>query len=270
MGNFIQEKAFRRFFHPEGEFGIVNFGYDDFAFMKAAEYFRVQNYYTWHFVISGKGHLEIDGGSYDLSAGDSFFLPPEVPMRYFPDPKDPWEYVWFAFKGRDASRYGEELSFSTGAPVRPCGHFSRVKQILTRTIDDLRANDHGYYRVMSAFYELLDLSLSPRRPKAPIQAIRQLIDEGYTMPDFSIEQLCRDVCFSHAQLLRLFKEEYGRTVRRYLIEKRLAYACELLENSDMPVCSVALSCGFSDEIHFMKSFKKQYGMTATEYRKSAK
>ena len=72
------------------------------------------------------------------------------------------------------------------------------------------------------------------------------------------------------KLLRLFKEEYGRTVRRYLIEKRLAYACELLENSDMPVCSVALSCGFSDEIHFMKSFKKQYGMTATEYRKSAK
>ena len=49
--------------------------------------------------------------------------------------------------------------------------------------------------------------------------------------------------------------------------KRIELACELLENSDLSVRSVAHSCGFSDEIHFMKTFKSRTGMTAAEYRR---
>lgn len=270
MGNFINEPSFSRFFRPDDDFGIINFGYDDFSFVRAAHSFRVQNFYTWHFVISGKGRLEIGGGTYELSEGDSFFIPPDTPMRYFPDTDDPWEYVWFAFRGKAASLYGEQLSFSVNAPTRECKHFGRTKQILKRTIEDVRRENHGYYRVMSAFYELMDLSTLERRPRTPIQTVKEFIDESYTIPDFSIEDLCRDAGFSHAQLLRLFKKEYSKTVQRYVIEKRLALACELLENSDISVRSVALSCGFSDEIHFMKSFKKHYGLTAGEYRKSVR
>ncbi len=270
MGNFIQEEFFSRFFHPNDDFGIINFGYDDFCFVKAAHSFRVQNYYTWHFVISGKGHLEIGGRAYDLSEGDSFFIPPDTPMRYFPYPDGPWEYVWFSFRGQNASSYGEQLGFSVDTPVRVCRHFGRTKQILKRTIEDMRDANHGYYKVLAAFYELMDISISEHQPRTPIQAVREFIDESYMIPDFNIENLCRDVGFSHAQLLRLFKKEYGKTVQRYVIERRLSLACELLENSDISVCSVALSCGFSDEIHFMKSFKKHYGITATKYRKNIK
>ena len=268
MGNFIADNSFRRFFYPNDDFGIINFGYDDFSFVKAADFFRVQNFYTWHFIVSGKGHLEIGGKAYDLSEGESFFIPPDTAMRYFPDTDDPWEYVWFAFKGENAARYGEELSFSIDFPTQVCRHFGRTKQILKRTIEDMQSENYGYYKLMSAFYELMDLSIFEERPRTPIAAVRKFIDESYTIPDFSVENLCREVGFSHAQLLRLFKNEYGKTVWDYVIEKRLSLACELLGNRDISVRSVALSCGFSDEIHFMKSFKKHYGITAGEYRKS--
>lgn len=270
MGNFIADGSFRRFFHPDGDFGISNFGCDDFSFVAEERSLRVQNYYTWHFVISGKGSLEIGGRAYELSEGDSFFIPPNEPMRYFPDALDPWTYVWFAFRGGAAAKYGEQLLFSLDEPVRPCRHFGRTKQILWRTIEDIRNESHGYYRVMSAFYEIMDLSAQERRPRTPIQSVRELIDESFAVPDFSVERLCREAGFSHAQLLRLFKAEYGKTVQSYVIEKRLSFACELLENSDIPIRAVAHSCGFSDEIHFMKSFKMRYGSTATEYRKNVR
>ena len=270
MGNFINDQSFSRFFRPDDDFGIINIGYDDFSFVKAAHSFRVQNFYTWHFVISGKGRLEIGGKVYTLSECDSFFIPPDTPMRYFPDPDDPWEYVWFAFRGQSASLYGEQLLFSVDSPVQKCRHFSRTKQVLKRMIEDMKSEAYGYYRVMSAFYELMDISTLNKRPRTPIQSVREFIDESYTIPDFSIENLCHEVGFSHAQLLRLFKAEYGKTVQRYVIEKRLSLASELLENSDISIRSVALSCGFSDEIHFMKSFKAHYGVTASEYRKNAK
>ena len=270
MGNFINDRNFTRFFHHKDDFGIINIGYDDFSFVKAAHSFRVQNFYTWHFVISGKGQLEIGGRTYRLSEGDSFFIPPDTSMRYFPAEDDPWEYVWFAFRGQAAPRYGEQLLFSVDSPVQPCRHFGQIKRILKRMIEDMRGEEHGHYRAMSAFYELMDVSTIQKHPRTPIQSVRRFIDESYTIPDFSIEHLCQEVGFSHAQLLRLFKAEYGKTVQRYVIEKRLSLACELLENSDISVRSVALSCGFSDEIHFMKSFKRSYGMTAGEYRKNAR
>ena len=272
MGNFIKDNSFKRFFYShsgsEDDFGIIHFGYEDFLFVASASLFYVQNFYTWHFVISGKGKLEINGKTYALSEGDCFFVPPDIPMRYFPDKDDPWEYVWFGFKGGPAAEYGRQLHFSADNAAHHCRHFGRVKQILGRTIDELQSEKHGYYKVMSAFYELMDVSTFEYRPKTPIQTVRELIDESYTVTDFNVEKLCRDAGFSHAQILRLFKKEYGTTVQSYIIEKRLALACELLANSDISVRSVAFSCGFADEIHFMKSFKRRYGMTATEYRKS--
>lgn len=270
MENFITENSFSRFFHPNDDFGIIHFGYDDFSFVKAAKFFREQNFYTWHFILSGKGHLEIGGKAYDLSEGDSFFIPPDTQMRYFPDPNDPWEYVWFSFKGERATRYAEELLFSIDVPTRPCRNFGRTKQLLKRTIEDMRDENYGYYKIMSVFYEIMDLSACEQRSRTPIESVRDCIDESYTMADFTIENLCRHVGFSHSQLLRLFKKKYGKTVQQYMIEKRISLACELLEKRDIPVRSVALSCGFSDEIHFMKTFKKHYGITATEYRKSVR
>ncbi|MBQ8793630.1 MAG: helix-turn-helix transcriptional regulator [Clostridia bacterium] len=74
---------------------------------------------------------------------------------------------------------------------------------------------------------------------------------------------------SHAHLLRLFKKEYGITPIKYIINKRIELACELLKTTDLSVSSVAFSCGFSDEIHFMKTFKKLIGKSALNYKRSS-
>lgn len=270
MGIFIQGGSFIRLFQSNDDFAIINMGYDDFTFVKPAHSFYEQNFYTWHFIISGRGHLEIGGRIYDLSGGDSFFIPPDTQMRYFPDAGDPWEYVWFAMRGNAASRYGEQLGFSVDAAIHHCRNFERKKNMLKRTIDGLKDGSLGYFGVLSTFYALMDLSISTHHTQTEIQAIREIIDENYTITDFSIERLCQDTGFSHSQLLRLFKKEFGKTLWRYVVDKRLVLACEFLENSDLSIRSVALSCGFSDDIHFMKTFKERFGMTATEYRNRVK
>lgn len=267
MGNFIHDSNFRAFFHSNDDFSIINFGYDDFSVIKGNTSFYVQNFYTWHFILSGRGRLEIGGVSYDLSEGESFFIPPNTEMRYFPDPVEPWEYVWFAFGGTPSAQYGEKMGYSITAPTRPLAHFGRVKSLIRRTIDGLHDGTLGYFGVLSVFYELMDILVSDRRPRTAISAVRELIDESFTITDFTVEKLCLDSGFSHSQLLRLFKEEYGRTIRDYLIDKRLERARVLLETTELSVYSIALSSGFSDDVHFMKSFKRRFGATATEYRR---
>lgn len=267
MENFIRYPSFERYFRSNDNFSVINIGYDNFKTVKPVYAFHVQNFYTWHFVISGKGRLEIGDKVYELSGDDCFFIPPDTKMRYFPHLDDPWEYVWFAMRGNAAAEYGKYMGFSLKNSVLPCPHSQRIKNILKRTMDKLTNDSCGYFEVLSTFYKILEIFGDSGQPRTEIQSIKELIDDSFTLTDFSVERLCLNAGFSHAQLLRLFKKEYGKTIKQYLIDKRIEFSCELLKESDLSVQSVALSCGFSDEVHFMKTFKNRIGITATEYRK---
>ncbi len=64
----------------------------------------VRDIYALHFIVSGKGTLETRNQRYPLTAGDSFMIFPQTEIYYYPDPEDPWEYVWIEFKGDEAER----------------------------------------------------------------------------------------------------------------------------------------------------------------------
>lgn len=269
MGNFINERQFGKHLTTVGNSSLYYIGYDDFNYTKPLYVFRVQTIYTLHFVISGKGYLEIGGKSFYIKSGEMFFIPPDIEMRYFPIDDDPWEYVWFSFNMDIASIYGELLGFSLDNPVQEIKYFQRIQQILKKTLEKQIDDSCGYFGLLSSFYEIMEICTA-YSPRTEIQKIKQILDQSYTFPDFNIEQLCLDTGISHAHLARLFKKEFGITVIKYVIKKRIELACELLLNSDISVKSVAFSCGFSDETHFMKTFKNQMGVTALSYRKTNK
>ena len=53
---------------------------------------------------------------------------------------------------------------------------------------------------------------------------------------------------------------------KYLIQLRMTHASKLLSESDISVKDIAKLSGYKDDVHFMKTFKKYHGITATEYR----
>lgn len=240
-------------------------GYDDFTSVKPLYAFRVQNIYTWHFILSGTGILQIGKNTYRLTGGQMFFIPPGIKMRYYPAQDDPWEYVWFTLSEDAAKQYLPLLDFSAERPAAQSRYFQKTRKSLQQMLDSLE-DGGGYFSVLACFYEIMELCTC-RTPRTEIQKIREHIDETFALPGFSIEQLCRDMGISHAQLLRLFRQAYGMTIKQYVTKKRMELACELLTGTDLSVRSVAFSCGFSDEIHFMKTFKKQTGTSALQYRK---
>lgn len=269
MGNFIKESSFCKFFYYNQALSISNIGYDDFSVVKPEKIFRTQKIYTWHFVLSGCGTLEIYDKKYKVNAGQMFFIPPDTKMRYYPDKKQPWEYVWFAFSSEQIMQYSALVGFSTKNAVCNIANFEKIKYVLKRLFEKLLVGECGYFKVLSSFFDIMEIctyNLDPTR----IELVKRLIDQNFTSAGFSIEQLCSDVGISHAHLLRLFKNAYGTTIIKYIINRRIELACELLKTTDLSVSSVGLSCGFLDEMHFMKTFKKVVGVSALNYRKSNK
>jgi AraC-like DNA-binding protein len=79
-------------------------------------------------------------------------------------------------------------------------------------------------------------------------------------------KLARFVNISPSRLHQLFKDETGTPPFRYLHLLRMERARELLETSYLSVKEVMARVGVSDESHFVRAFKKSYGLTPARYR----
>jgi AraC family transcriptional regulator of arabinose operon len=82
----------------------------------------------------------------------------------------------------------------------------------------------------------------------------------------SLEALAQAVNLSPSRLHNVFKSETGMSPARYLKTLRLEQAKELLEESFLSVKEIRVRAGIGDESHFVRDFRKAYGLTPTQYR----
>ena len=66
---------------------------------------------------------------------------------------------------------------------------------------------------------------------------------------------------SLASFKRDFQRQYGCAPRQWINQQRLAHAQLLLQNTNQQVSEIALACGFESVSHFIRIFRKEYGMT---------
>ncbi|MBB2887536.1 MULTISPECIES: DNA-binding response regulator [Pseudomonas] len=65
---------------------------------------------------------------------------------------------------------------------------------------------------------------------------------------------------------RLFKEANGVGFTDYILDKRMSFAKQLLDNSQMPITSIGYEAGFKDPSYFARAFKQFVNCTPSEYR----
>lgn len=99
--------------------------------------------------------------------------------------------------------------------------------------------------------------------------IHALLDIHLDDPGFGIEQLCRAIGMSRAQIYRKFSALNERTLHDYLRYYRLRKAQELLLTTNMNVSEVAYGTGFINLSHFSRIFTEEFGQHPKDYRKRA-
>lgn len=84
--------------------------------------------------------------------------------------------------------------------------------------------------------------------------------------NLSLEEWAHLAGVSLATFKRIFKEIYGAAPMKYLTERKLERACELLSQSDRGIMDIALESGFNSLGTFNRNFKSHYHLTPSEYR----
>ncbi len=83
-------------------------------------------------------------------------------------------------------------------------------------------------------------------------------------PDVDLDTLARAAGLSRFQALRAFKRRYALPPHAYQLCLRVTRARLLLLEGMSPV-AVAAECGFADQSHFTRHFKRCYGVTPRQY-----
>jgi len=64
----------------------------------------------------------------------------------------------------------------------------------------------------------------------------------------------------------VFRNIMGTTLHRYLLRTRIQAACTMLIDTELPISSIAASCGFTNPEHFCNVFRRSTSVTPSEYR----
>ncbi|MBP5276486.1 MAG: response regulator [Lachnospiraceae bacterium] len=104
--------------------------------------------------------------------------------------------------------------------------------------------------------------------KAPsiINEAKLYISEHYTNPNLMLSDVANAVNMSKSRFSTVFSQHSGMTFTEYLIYVRLNKAKELLRNSNTKSSQIASDIGYNDSHYFSYIFKKNTGMTPSEYR----
>ena len=98
-----------------------------------------------------------------------------------------------------------------------------------------------------------------------MERIMKVVNEHLSDSDFNVDVLTREVGISRAQLHRKMKEMTGLPVSEFIRNIRLEQAVRLLKEQKINVTQVAYTVGFSNLAHFSTVFRKQFGISPTEY-----
>lgn len=126
---------------------------------------------------------------------------------------------------------------------------------------------------MITYLTLVNILFKKNQPQADrtehVQRVLSILSEPGNL-HIATNRLYQAVEIAPSTLIKSFKEQTGYTIVGYKNKKRLEIAVDMLKNSNKKVIDIAYELHFGSLRCFLRSFKKEFGMTPTEYRRASK
>ncbi len=229
--------------------------------------------HTFHYVRDGEGVFISKDKTYNLKAGDLFYIPPDNPVIYYPDDSNMWSYYFFHLGDNFGEKFASLLGLSVENPIISTKNPQSTDALFDKLVSVELSLPEFYNATLSTLLQILMLTQPPESinktavsGEGLVENIRKTIEYNYKNPEFTINSVSNLLHINHTYMSRLFKEKMKVTPVAYLCELRLLRAAKLLRDESLPLKKVCEAVGFADELYFMKCFKKKYGMTIREYR----
>ncbi len=245
------------------------------------------DFYEMYLFLSGDVDYNIESRIYHVAPGDILLISPnELHQPVFGSEQQTYERIvlWIDKTHlRQVTNYGVNLStcFERAAEhhtnlLRPDNSTLQVLKMLLETIRrEMEAEQYAgelfadtcvlqvlviLNRITQRSSQNLELG---DRSGSVVAKVLAYINEHYS-EDLSLDLLANKFFISKYHLSREFNRLVGTSVYRYIIQKRLVIAKQML-GEGIPSSEVYQHCGFGDYSNFYRAFKAEYQISPKEY-----
>lgn len=232
------------------------------------------------YVIEGQGQFLIENKTYPVSINDLIIVNPNVLHTEVSLNASPLKYIVLGVEGLEltASSQDENTNFCI---LNLKNVKDTILHHLQNMLSEIETKKPGYDIVCQDLMEILivligrqtnfSTMLTPINKKTNrlCGSTKRYIDSHY-QESISLDQLAELNHVSKFHLSHAFTEEYGISPINYLISKRISEAEHLLLTTDFSLSLISNTTGFSSPSYFAQIFKKQKGMSPTEFRKKGR
>jgi AraC family transcriptional regulator len=128
----------------------------------------------------------------------------------------------------------------------------------------------GHALAVGVLSAVRDQTHGGRRVLAVPPGIRRVVQNLETdfARDLSLAELAAQAELSRCHFAQVFRQLTGHAPHQYLLRVRLSHARKLLaqENQDLSLSDIAAACGFSDQAHLGRHFRRAFGTTPAAFR----
>lgn len=140
-------------------------------------------------------------------------------------------------------------------PIDSLDQLSGKYQIAARYLEAERFD--AYVKVIS--------DVKKESPLVTIHFVKRYVKEHLNQ-DLSLSQISVVTGYNPTYLSRLFKEQTGETLNRYISRKRMEYIARLMRDPQISMQQIMDAAGFSTRSYFNQFVKKETGLTPKQYR----
>lgn len=228
------------------------------------------------YIASGKAHFYFNGVKEIVTAGYMVIYRPKEEQRYYYYGTDHTEVYWIHFTGGNVKNIIRSYGIPDDVHVIHTRTSLEYKKIFTQIIQELKLCKEDYEELLVCYLKHLLILLHRQinvKPKGKTPALMEEMNvavrffhENYNKP-ICIEEYAADHNMSVSWFIRNFKEYTQMTPTQYILSLRISNAQTLLESTNYNVTEIADIVGYDNPLYFSRIFKKQNGMSPSEFRK---
>lgn len=220
--------------------------------------------------------FEIDGKKIQTKPNMLIIFPPKSPIKYGRDEVG-YNDDWIHFRlDKEDQKFFDELSIPTSKVLYPYDFRSltNIVELMSKSFhknSEYTASLTNHYMHLFLLLVKEQFSTVPteRAPKLYLE-LSQIRTAIYNSPanNWSINALADELYISVSHFQHLYKEFFDTSCQKDIISARLRSAQYYLTTTDLSIKEIADICGYENDLHFMRQFKKFIGQTPTDYRNS--
>lgn len=221
--------------------------------------------------VKTSGHFFIDGQWITTEPNVAFLFKPGQTHRYYANGDsyiDSWAHISF-----QSSLLSEHFPFGQPITIHNPKDYDELFHIICNEFYGSKPHrDSILDSLLSAMLEKLSDESDTVEYPAIYYDLSNVRKHIYNNPDkeHSIERIAHDLGISVGYFHSLYRRFFNTTCINDVIKGRIQSAAEYLRSTDLSIEDISARCGYNHTEHFIRQFKKEYGVTPNKYRKGLK